>query len=81
MHHCLKKPLPLPQYYITFNMATRKSKSAKWKAGVGLEMVQHLLSLCKAKLSHPSKGAGPAARRENVEATYICRFRLCMHLF
>jgi len=26
-------------------------KSAKWKVGVGLEMVQHLLSVCEAKLS------------------------------
>ena len=50
-------------------MAAKKSKSAKWKVGVGLEMVQHLLSLCEAKLSHPGKGAGPAARRENVTAT------------
>ena len=44
-------------------------KSAKWKVGVGLEMVQHLLSVCEAKLPSPGKGAGPAARRDSVSTT------------
>ena len=40
----------------------KRRKTANWKDGVGLKIVQTLLTLLEGKATSPGKGAGPDVR-------------------